>query len=227
MVNAFDPKTVAAQVRARADRLAASAPLLPAGEPQGLDVSEEVEIGLVQWRANRWAAVIPSRFGWANLDDLDDEQCSSVDQERLREWSRSPRARNLVLLGPVGTGKSHAGIAACRPSHESGLDVRFLPIEELLDQLRPGGPPNAIYDLADVDLLIVDEVGAERPTDWTAERFYAVVNRRWLEERPTVFTSNLTPKELGEHIGQRAYSRLSGGAVRVAMIGRDRRKTDG
>lgn len=224
MVSQIDPGAVGARLSARVRQISANTPDRPEHDAEGIDVAEAAEIGLREWRQQRWSTVIPSRFIWAKLDNLDADQLAEPNLERLRAWATSPRGRNLVLVGTVGTGKTHSAIAACRPSHDAGVDIMFLPIEEMLDKLRPGGPPNALADLSEVDLLIIDEVAAERPTDWTAERFHAVVNRRWLEERPTVFTSNLSPKDLEQHVGPRTYSRMTGGAVRIPMIGRDRRR---
>lgn len=175
--------------------------------------------------AATWGRAIPSRFVWANLDDFDDQPASIV--EALHDWARMPASRNLVLFGPVGVGKSHAAVAAARPSHfDHGQEVRFLPVVELLDLLRPGGPENALYDLADVDLLVLDDLGSERPTEWTAERLYALINRRWLEERPTVATTNLEPDPLRDAVGERVFSRLVGnGSVPLKLTGKDRRRT--
>lgn len=136
----------------------------------------------------------------------------------------SPRP-NLVLLGAVGVGKTHAALAAARADHERGLEVVFLPVVELLDLLRPGGPEHALDDVMHCDRLVVDDLGHERSTDWTWERLGAVVNRRWLEERPIIATSNLDPPELSAAVGERTYSRLVGdGAVVIHVAGDDRRR---
>ncbi len=178
----------------------------------------------------RWAWTTPRKFRDADLSDFGDENADML--ERLSEWSCDPRGRNLLIGGPVGVGKSRAAVAACRP-HRS---VEFWPVVELLDALRPGGPPDALDRVMQVDVLILDDLGAERPTDWTAERLYALVNRRWLEELPTVGTTNLplTRKSAGpgyegptldEVLGDRMFSRLIGGAVLVRLSGPDRRRT--
>jgi len=189
-------------------------------EPEDLD-DVEPGLDLDRLREVRWRAIIPRRFHRADLSGFDPEV-----YEALTSWARRPAGRNLVLIGPVGTGKTHAAVGACRVAHWSGLNVRFLPVVELLDLLRPGGPEGALYDLADVDRLILDDVGSERPTDWTAERLYALLNRRWLEETPTIVTTNLGPAELEEAVGPRLFSRLVGNdAVVLALYGADRRRT--
>lgn len=185
-------------------------------------------------RAARWAQVCPSRFLRAQEVDLgadledetpDDRQARREAHRTLVRWIGDPAPPNLVILGPVGSGKTHAALAACRPAHDRYLAVRFLPVVEMLDQLRPGGPDGALEDLMGVDRLIIDDVGTEKVTDWTAERTYALINRRWLEERPTIATTNLQPGALGSAIGERTYSRLLGGATTIRLRGRDRRRT--
>lgn len=177
--------------------------------------------GIQELRAQQWHLRCPQRFHRARLDDLE----ASVRAD-IEEWlTLSPRP-NLVLLGPVGTGKTHAAIAAAHEDHQRGLDVLFLPVVELLDLLRPGGPEHMIDDVLHSARLVIDDVGHERATDWTGERLGAVINRRWLEERPVIATSNLTTKELSESIGERSYSRLVGdGAVVLELTGKDRRRS--
>lgn len=171
-----------------------------------------------------WQRAVPSRFLWAQLDDMADQP--DTVRADLADWAADPDGRNLLLLGPVGVGKTHAAVAAVRAQHfDRGTDVRFLPVVELLDLLRPGGPDNALYDLADTDLLVLDDLGSERPTEWTAERLYALINRRWLEVRPTVCTTNLDPDGLRAAVGERVFSRLVGnGAVVLGLSGHDRRR---
>lgn len=172
----------------------------------------------------RWAGRIPNRFIWAQLDKVAEQHPSVIAD--LTAWSEDPAGRNLVMLGPVGTGKSYAAVAACRPACSAGLGVQFLPVDELLDLLRPGGPEGALYDLADIDRLIVDDIGAERETDWTADRLFALINRRWLEELPTIVTSNLEPAALEQRVGPRLFSRLVGNdALVLRLSGSDRRRS--
>lgn len=190
----------------------------------GDDLEDLEEIrgrSLEQMRAEHWGAVCPARFYQATLDDFADQPDAHA---QLAEWVARPDGRNLVLLGPTGTGKTHAALGAVREAHGRGLYVAFLPVVELLDLLRPGGPEDALERLMHVDRLVLDDLGAEKASDWTAERLYALINRRWLEERPTVVTTNLGLEELASTVGARMFSRLTGsGAVLVHLGGQDRR----
>src|SRR6185369_9956285 len=170
----------------------------------------------------RWAAMVPQRFVRASLDDFaTDERVHAM----ATEWADHEGGRNLVLFGAVGVGKTHLAVAACRPAAERGLTVEFVPAVEMFDRLRPGGPEDALDDLCECDRLIIDDLGVERPTDWTAERLYLVVNRRWLDERPTVVTTNLESKDLAAEVGARMFSRIVGSdAVGIRLNGPDRRR---
>lgn len=175
--------------------------------------------------AARWGDQVPARFRDARMADLAGEGDEVL--RRLRDWSADPAGRNLVVLGPVGVGKTHAAVATCRGQAGAGRHVVFRPVVELLDDLRPGGPEGALAEAMAADVLVLDDLAAERVTDWTAERLYAVVNRRWMEQRPIVATANLEPDELAQVLGERMYSRLVGGAVVVRLAGPDRRRHRG
>ena len=178
--------------------------------------------GQERMRRVQWAASVPQRFVDAEPPDFAGEVGAA-----LAEWSNSDHPPNLLVVGPTGTGKSHAAVAAIRRAFFAGRDVGFWPVAELCDWLRPGPDDRErMGDLMDLDRLVIDDVGAERSTEWTVERLDIVVNRRWLEERPTVVTSNLEPTALEGHIGEHCYSRLVGsGAVALRLTGADRRRS--
>jgi len=178
--------------------------------------------GLGAARAALWRRIIPQRYHTASLADWSGEV-----GDDLAEWAANPDGRNLLLLGPVGTGKTHAAVAACRPAHDRGLDVAYWPTGKLLDVLRPTDGPDRIEidDVVDVDRLILDDVGVERPTDWTAERLDLIIDGRWAEVRPTVLTTNLRLDALRERLGARGYDRLTGSAIALQLSGDTRRRT--
>lgn len=199
------------------------------------DMAAEAEAMRLQHNEARWALVCPRRFQAVSMEWVAAEHGQGV-HDKLVAWSRLELPPNLVLLGPVGTGKTGTSLAVCKEGQVERSDgVLFAPVTELLDQLRPGGPDNSLERLASAPRLIVDDLGSERPTDWTAERLGVLINRRWLEERPTIATSNLpaTRKSapegyegatLEEVLGERTFSRLVGGAVVLELGGEDRRR---
>lgn len=226
-MTAPEPVGAGAQLAAEAMAVAGRVAKLHRAIPEALEPDDYDTVTgdtLALRRNATWQRAVPQRFLWADLDQFTDQPAAV--QADLAEWAANPDGRNLLLLGPVGVGKTHAAVAAARVQHfDRGMDVRFLPVVELLDLLRPGGPEGALYDLADTDLLVLDDLGSERPTEWTAERMYALINRRWLEVRPTVCTTNLEPEPLLAAVGERVFSRLVGnGAVVLRLTGKDRRR---
>lgn len=188
-----------------------------------LDDDTLVDVGrtIEEARDRQWRRLVPSRYHLASLGQID-----GPEGEQLADWAQQPRGRNLVITGSVGVGKTHAALAACRIHHDAGLDVAFWPTGELLDALRPGAPsPLETADLAAVDRLILDDLGMERASEWTMERLGIVVSRRWMEDQPTIATTNLGRDALIERFGERTFSRLIGDAVVVRLAGDDRRMT--
>lgn len=86
-----------------------------------------------------------------------------------------------------------------------GTSVRFVTANDLLDSIRNSFGKNAgeddtyenlITDLKNIDVLLIDDVGAERPSDWVNEMFYSILNDRMTHKKVTLFTSNLSIEEL-------------------------------
>ena len=92
----------------------------------------------------------------------------------------------------------------------------------------PGGDSyTTFFDrLTAVDLLHIDDLGAEKRSDWVLEQLYALINERYEEQRSILVTTNLDEAELKEQIGTRTVSRLVEmcGTCMVPMHGDDRRE---
>lgn len=164
----------------------------------------------------RWEVNVPARYRAARLDDMSGELAEA------KTWDQK---RNVLLLGNVGAGKTWAAVALARTVHDDGGMVLFRPAVVLIDELKPGGDDQAFKRAANVDLLVLDDLGAERQTDWSADRISAVLVCRYDECLPTIVTSNLDPATLERTVGARIYSRLYGAALRLKVAGEDRRRT--
>ncbi|MEV6035988.1 ATP-binding protein [Nonomuraea sp. NPDC052116] len=163
------------------------------------------------------------------------------------EWAANGHnAGGLYLTGPVGVGKTHTAYAAlaawCRATnttpfmagydHNYGVTNRYGPTVHvvrattLLDQLRPGadGAREIVSDCQRARLLYIDDMGAEKPSEWTQERLYEVIDERYVACRPLIVTSNLPPKSLADHVGERTASRLAEMCELVPLTGSDRRR---
>lgn len=193
-----------------------------------MDDDEDIGRWLEQVSADRarqaWARQVPEMFV-----DLDLETLAALDAmtpvvvDALTAWSVDP-STNLVLAGPVGVGKTGAGLAAVRPSVMAGASFQFWPVTELLAALRPDGVAGISKVVAATGVLMIDDLGSERGTDWTDEQLFSIVNRRTIDQTPTIVTTNLEPKDLRAAVGERTYSRVVGGATVIRMTGNDRRR---
>lgn len=162
--------------------------------------------------------------------------------------------KGLLLVGEYGTGKTHLSIAIVKTlmnktpdifgvrqdmnltiydplnTEYHGLYCSFFSTIELLDALRPGSEAKQIkaddlFHRARADhLIILDDIGAEKPTEWVAERLYAIIDARYRMERATIFTSNLSEKQLQDQLGGRIVSRIFEMTDQVPVIGPDHRR---
>lgn len=169
-------------------------------------------------RHARWQRICPPQFADVDADRLDGDLGDAVGK-----WRTDP-TRNLVLLGDIGVGKTHAACAAARLGNDAGWDARICDTGALLDSIRPGGDGDVDFQRArDCDVLVLDDIGVEKPSEWTAEKVWIIVNQRWLYLRPTIVTSNLEPAAVRDSIGGRSYDRLIDRAVTVVARGQSRR----
>jgi DNA replication protein DnaC len=135
----------------------------------------------------------------------------------------------IWFMGPVGTGKTTLAMLVSKTALGAGRSVAIYSLPRLLNEIRDTHRGDRSHlDLLDrltaVDLLHIDDVGAERTTDWVLEELYSIVNGRYEERRAMVITTNLDPEALAGQIGQRTVSRLAeicGDGVQ--LLGDDRR----
>lgn len=155
---------------------------------------------------------------------------AGADSAAGREaWARAREGRGTYLYGPPGTGKTWAAACCVRLALRDGASARLVTAAALLDEVRAAydGDRSALRRAARLDLLALDDLGAERPTEWAVETLTRLVDERCFAGLPTVVTSNLAlggVRDLwGGMAGARVASRLAGACERVAMGGPDRR----
>ncbi len=116
-------------------------------------------------------------------------------------WAKGPRS--LTLVGPTRTGKTTAGYAITNDVHHSGLWVVAATAADLSAELKPDGDPLAFDYAVACDLLLIDDLGRERVTDWWLEQIQRIVDARRSNEKRLVVTANTEPNP------QLAYDELS------------------
>lgn len=194
---------------------------------------------VLRWKLQRCG--VPKSMLDCSLDTF---QATNALQKRTLAECRSyvadfrfapPQENGLLIVGSgFGIGKTHLAIGVMRALVESGLSRRpmFLFVPAFLEAIRrsydePEATPNrTLLDRAKrADLLVLDDLGAERTTEWVQEQLTIILNARWSDGLATVVTTNAGFNEIKEAIGGRAYSRLWGCmGRRVLLQGKDRRR---
>lgn len=164
---------------------------------------------------------IPKRFRGVSFDrkpicDLDPFVLRPVRAFVEDVEANLEAGRGLWFTGDVGTGKTSLAMLVSQAAEKVGRSVAIYPVTRLLAEIREtydsdtrGSYMSLFRRLSSVDLLQLDDLGAEKRTDWVLEQLYAIVNERWQDARSIVVTSNVADlDELREQIGSRTVSRL-------------------
>lgn len=138
----------------------------------------------------------------------------------------------LFLSGGVGTGKTHliSGIIdyiARMKKRDWHYKIIYITSVDLLSEIRMGFKNNEAQELVgnfeEADLLIIDDIGIEKITDWVNEIFYKIIDHRYNEMKPTIFISNLSDDELLAKLGERIVSRIYEMCRGLKLYGKDYR----
>jgi DNA replication protein DnaC len=142
-----------------------------------------------------------------------------------QRWTPPNGGHGLIVIGAVGTGKTGLAIGALHwfATNRPRTTWEYASVPDLLESLRPPADVSAMDVYRRAHVLVLDDFGTERLTDWGRERLYVLVNHRWEWCLPTIVTTNLTLDALAEHVGERIVSRLQDGAEVIALAGEDRR----
>ncbi|MFH9269258.1 ATP-binding protein [Streptomyces sp. NPDC017546] len=136
---------------------------------------------------------------------------------------------SLLMAGVVGAGKTHQAYGAVRALVRNGVGVRWRAstAADLYADLRPRPGVDSERELAAVSrcpLLIIDDLGAAKASEWVEEITYRLINRRYNLMLPTLITTNLAIKDLRSYLGDRVASRLAEMTTRVEFEPLDRRR---
>lgn len=169
-------------------------------------------------RARRWTTRLPQAYAEASLNTLDDEQHPA----EIRRWfaTASP---TLLLAGTVGSGKTHAAYAVGHEGIRRGLHVEACTTYDLLHALRPDGDLYLAHGARNCDLLVLDDLGVGKVTDFAVDEITHLIGARVAEGKRQVITTNHTADSLREMWGARLVSRLTDGACILVFRGADRR----
>ena len=199
------------------------------------------ESRLKRGRSKGVASVIPPRYRGVSFDrppvsdmarDLKTKTAVGRVQSYIEDLDANLEAgRGLWLFGDTGTGKTTLAMLVSKIALEGGHSVAIYSLPKLLARIRrtydeePGGDSYLTFfeRLTSVDLLHIDDFGAEKRSEWVLEQLYALVNERYEAQRSIILTTNLVVEKLEEQIGERTVSRLSETCDPIPLFGSDRR----
>lgn len=145
-------------------------------------------------------------------------------------YDRAKQGRGSYFFGPCGTGKTYAAATAVRLAIQDGKTAKLYPTMQLLEDIKRSWDTheNSPLDRAcEVDLLVLDDLGAERSTEWAVEKISTIIDSRTMAGNPTIITSNYRLGQLrdrwGAITGARIASRIAGACERIEVEGKDRR----
>jgi DNA replication protein DnaC len=200
------------------------------------------------------ASTLPPKFRGVSFDrppvtELPRDAVESVRRYISNLDENLAAGKGLWFLGDVGTGKTTLAMLISKAALERGHSVAIYSMPKLLARIRKtyeAGPGEDSYSqffarLTSVDLLHLDDLGAERQTDWVIEQLYAIVNERYEAQRSIICTANSAQIEedtsqrsarrakpemvVERQIGERTFSRLAEmcGPDPVLLMGEDQR----
>jgi DNA replication protein DnaC len=188
-------------------------------------------------------AGIPARYRHCTLDSFElwngKDPTLAKAKRQVQEFVDLYPGDNkgLLLMGSVGTGKTHLAVAALQqimterrpPVHGRFADFTSLVLEIQMTFDGSGSSRSILEPLVQADLLVLDELGAGKTTAWVMDLLYYLVNTRYLEGRVTIFTTNFSDftrnheESLADRVSQRIRSRLYEMCRPVELRGQDYR----
>ena len=188
------------------------------------------------------AARIPRRYVACSFESFKTAPGTSQDHALLLARSlvnEYPAVeRGLLFMGPAGVGKTHLAVAIIRGLIEKGFAGIFSEFGALLKEIQDSYNPiskssefKVLAPIYQTDVLVLDELGATVPTDWVRDTMYQIINKRYNDNKLTIFTTNYFDEQrsekeqvLEDRISSRLRSRLHEMCTKVVMDGEDYRR---
>ena len=185
-------------------------------------------------KAKSLQAVIPRRYRSVSFEtppvtEIEPRIVAATRRYADRIDRQLDAGRGLWFMGPPGTGKTTLAMLVSKAALDAGRTVAIYSLPRLLNEIRDiFRAERSHVDLLDrltaVDLLHIDDVGAERTNEWVLEELYSIINARYEYQRSVVITTNILDRDvLSEQITPRTVSRLTEMCDELPLTGHDHR----
>ena len=185
---------------------------------------------------------IKARFATRTFESYEETPENKLALALAKKYTRKfaeyfRRGYGIYFEGTKGTGKTHLAVAIALQLIREGVPVVFRTSIDLLAELRETYDRRSGHDekkiiqaYATVDLLIIDDLGKERPSEWTVDRLFAIINERYENMKPIIITTNYNQSELIKRLtppggdsktAEAIISRLKECTGAVTMMGQD------
>lgn len=177
---------------------------------------------------------IPKRFRDKTFDNYNIKKGNEGAFKKVKNYAaefkeHSKNGTWLVLAGGYGLGKTHLALATgkeslkyfakkkaekSRSTTSSLQKVKFISSSEMIQSIRDSYDSDQLDEMQLMNgykkapLLIIDDLGTEKASEWQQEKIYIILNYRYNELLPTIITTNLTGPELKDHISPRVVERM-------------------
>lgn len=187
---------------------------------------------------SEYAAGVTDQLTDAQTFDSFDPKYQEQAFGRVSKWAESfhpKRTKNLILIGPWGTGKTHLAMACYHALRQRGYAVQKISAEKLMSLFLAAEPTvdyreehesarQILKRLRDADMVILDDLGGQSVKaegDWFVSKFKVLIDEL---SGPFILTSNSTQQQLEERYGSAVISRLLHDTIVIAMPGEDYRR---
>lgn len=196
--------------------------------------------GGLRRRQRMESAQIPKRYAHCSLESFSEKStvlrsAKKRVQEFVDLWPNHPEGKGLLLMGGCGVGKTHLAVAALVEIINTGKPGRLLfsNFQDLIQEIQASFDDSEVptksqllRPLLEADLLVLDELGSQKPTTFVQDILYYVINTRYNGQLTTIFTTNYGDRvaeakdeTLEARIGTRLRSRLAEMAERIELSG--------
>lgn len=139
-------------------------------------------------------AMIPKRYEFSELDNYLETSGNREAKNACIDFVSDFKSRSgLAIFGNIGTGKTHLAVAVCKEIIRKYLvDAKYISVLRLFDSIKEGfdSGANPMVYLKVCSLLVLDDLGVKRPSQWASEILFDLVDYRYSENLPIVITSN-------------------------------------